>query len=252
MPRQARQTSKFGLYHVMLRGIDRTQLFYDDDDRIAFMERLVRYKEECEFSLLAWCLMANHVHLLIKENAVSLSVIMKKLELSYSNYFNAKYDRRGYLFEDRYKSEPIESDKYLLAVVRYIHRNPLEIGEQMAHWTSYDEYLTSPDIADTTLILGILDPTMKRPHLAFKEFVDIPQDTTYSFIGDKSPKHIKDLEAMKMILAESGLGSCTDLFSLEKEARNKVIASLRKKGLSIRQIARLTGINRGIVEAAKP
>ena len=125
----------------MVRGINQTQLFYGDEDRRAFMERLRRYKLECGFMLHAWCLMGNHVHLLVEEGRIDLSSMMKKILLSYSHYFNRKYDRRGYLFQDRYKSKPIEGDEYLLSVVRYIHRNPLEVGQTTAYWTSFDEYM---------------------------------------------------------------------------------------------------------------
>ena len=81
MPRQARRKSESGLHHVMVRGINQTQLFYDDEDRRAFMERLRRYKRECGFLLHAWCLMGNHVHLLVEEGRIDLSSMMKKILL---------------------------------------------------------------------------------------------------------------------------------------------------------------------------
>ncbi len=111
MPRAARVISESDIYHVMLRSINRMQLFYDDDDRHEFIERLIRYKERFKFSLLAWSLMGNHVHLLIKSQKADLSSIMKRLALSYSHYYRAKYDWQGYLFQDRYRSEPVEDDR---------------------------------------------------------------------------------------------------------------------------------------------
>ena len=83
MPRQARRKSESGLHHVMVRGINQTQRFYDDEDRRAFMERLRRYKLECGFMLHAWCLMGNHVHLLVEEGRIDLSSMMKKILLSH-------------------------------------------------------------------------------------------------------------------------------------------------------------------------
>ena len=113
MPRSARTKSETGIYHVMLRGIHQTQLFYDDDDRQQLLRRIERYKSECGFFLYAYCLMANHVHLLIQEQEVQLCQIIKRLAISYAHFFNAKYDRSGYLFQGRFKSEAVESESYL-------------------------------------------------------------------------------------------------------------------------------------------
>jgi REP element-mobilizing transposase RayT len=137
MPRTSRQKSEAGIYHVMLRGIDRSQLFYDSEDRGAFLERLVRYKKECCFLLFAYCLMGNHVHLLIKEEELDLSGVIKRLANSYASYFNNKYERSGYVFEGRFKSEAISSEEQLLATLRYILKNPLKVGLSLDSWTSY-------------------------------------------------------------------------------------------------------------------
>ena len=252
MPRQARQKSESGIYHVMLRGIDRVQLFYDEDDRRAFIERLSRYTSEGKVGLLAWCLMGNHAHLLIREGEHGLSCVMKKLELSYSHYFCKKYDRRGYLFQDRFKSKPVDDEGYLLAVVRYIHRNPLEAGNALTYWTSYGEYLGFPEITDTALVLGMFENNAKGSQHAFKEFIETVDETTCSFLDERYTGRILDSEAIKIILEVSKLKSCTDLGLVDKDERNCLIAQLRKRGLSVRQISRLTGIGRGIVASVKP
>jgi len=252
MPRQQRQKSESGIYHVMLRGINRLQLFYDDDDKLAFIERLAKYKEQCGFSLLAWCVMGNHIHLLIEEGKIELSVVMKKLELSYANYYCAKYDWKGYLFQDRFKSKPVNSDSYLLAVIRYIHRNPLEIGKPISSWTSYNDYLTSKGITDTAMVLAMLEPDEKNHSAAFMEFIDSPCEHSYSYVDSASSKQISDEKAFVLILEISGLSAPFELCRMEKETRNLIISKLRGAGLSIRQIARLTGIGRSIVEAARP
>ena len=235
----------------MLRGINRAQLFYDDDDRMAFLDRLARYKEKCGFSLLAWCLMSNHCHLLVREGDVPLPTIMKKLELSYSRYFNAKYDWRGYLFQDRYKSKPVDSETYLLAVVRYIHRNPLEAGASLTTWTSYEEYLSQPKITDTVMVLEMLSSDSKTQHLAFKELIEFSEDSACSFLDNDDVRRIGDKEAIGMILEVGGLTVCAGLCLMEKGARDQAIVLLRNKGLSVRQIARLTGLSKSLVAKAR-
>ncbi len=97
MPRLARQKSETGFYHILLRGVGRQNIFEDDEDKQRFLETLERYKKELNFELHAYCLMGNHVHLLIKDVANQLDQIMKKIAGSYAYYFNRKYERVGHL-----------------------------------------------------------------------------------------------------------------------------------------------------------
>ena len=126
MPRQARKKSNSGVYHIMLRGINRQLIFEDDEDMQRFIETLKRYKDECGYSLYAFCLMGNHIHLLLKEGEEPISTILKRIAGSYVYWYNWKYGRSGHLFQDRFKSEPVEDDAYFLTVLRYIHQNPVK------------------------------------------------------------------------------------------------------------------------------
>ena len=112
MPRAARKKSNSGIYHIMLRGINRQQIFEDDEDNQRFIETLSKYKEECGYSIYAYCLMGNHLHILLKENQQDLTLIFKKIAGSYVYWYNWKYQRSGHLFQDRFKSEPVEDDNY--------------------------------------------------------------------------------------------------------------------------------------------
>ena len=101
MARTARATGDSGIYHVMLRGINRQRIFEDDEDRDRFLEILKKSKEKDGFDLIAWCLMPNHVHLMIHENEVKLGTIFRRIGASYVYWFNGKYERTGHLFQDR-------------------------------------------------------------------------------------------------------------------------------------------------------
>lgn len=252
MPRGPREQSGTNVYHVMIRGINQVQLFYDDEDRRTFIEQLVRYKEECSFELLAWCLMGNHVHLLVSIGNVELPVVIKKILLSYSARYNRKYDRGGYLYQDRYKSRAIDDDRYLQAAVRYIHRNPLEAGNGVDCWTSYNDYLGAggPGITDTGLFLGMLSGDLGRARMLFSELVASEESAVEYSIGERSGR-VRDARAIDIIKKVAGVGSCQDVSSLEPAVRRKVLCELRERGLSIRQIARLTGLSRGVVERAR-
>lgn len=126
MPRYPRDISESGIYHVMIRGINKMNLFLDKNDKYKFLEILSRMKCQREYLLYAYCIMDNHVHLLIKEEMESISMSMKRICVSYSYYFNKKYKRVGHVFQDRFRSERIEDDEYLLECMRYIHNNPVK------------------------------------------------------------------------------------------------------------------------------
>ncbi len=106
----------------MLRGINRQQIFEDKEDMQRFIETLLRYREQCEYVVYAYCLMGNHVHILLKEGKEDLTLILKRIAGSYVYWYNWKYRRIGHLFQDRFKSEPVDDDGYFLTVLRYIHQ----------------------------------------------------------------------------------------------------------------------------------
>ena len=126
MPRNARKQSKSGIFHVMLRGINRQVIFQDDEDCEKYLQCLVECQKLSGFQLYAYCLMGNHVHLLLEEKKEPLSQIFKRLGVRYVYWYNWKYKRTGHLFQDRFKSEPVEDDSYFLAVLRYIFQNPAD------------------------------------------------------------------------------------------------------------------------------
>jgi len=125
MPRQARLDVPGALHHIMVRGIDKTNIFRDDEDKARFLERLGQTISEGKCTVYAWVLMDNHVHILFKSGKQGISAVMRKLLTWYAQYFNRKHRRTGHLFENRYKSILCDEDNYLLALIRYIHLNPI-------------------------------------------------------------------------------------------------------------------------------
>ena len=125
MPRQARLDIPGALHHIMVRGIDKSNIFRDDEDKIRFLERLGQNVAEGKCSVYAWVLMDNHVHILFKSGKAGISTVMRKLLTWYAQYFNRKHGRTGHLFENRYKSILCDENNYLLALIRYIHLNPV-------------------------------------------------------------------------------------------------------------------------------
>jgi putative transposase len=125
MPRKSRIDAPDALHHIMVRGIDRKNIFVDQKDYSSFLDRLGDLLVETRTSCYAWALIPNHFHLLLKTGNVSISVLMKRLLTGYAVNFNRRYNRSGHLFQNRYKSILCQEDSYLLELVRYIHLNPV-------------------------------------------------------------------------------------------------------------------------------
>lgn len=112
----------------MTRGLEGRAIFFDDVDRLDLLDRLCEILPEARMRCFGWALMTNHLHLVLQTGDEPLSRVMRRLDTGYAQAFNLRHDRRGYLFQDRFKSRLIEGDDDLVGVVRYVHLNPLRAG----------------------------------------------------------------------------------------------------------------------------
>ncbi len=231
----------------MLRGNAKENIFHNEQDKLRFLEILQIKKQTDRFYLHAFCLMDNHVHLMISEGAEDLSKIMKRINVSYVHYFNQKYERVGHLFQDRFKSENVEQDRYLLALARYIHQNPLKAGMVKKasdyKWSSYNSYLYESNyftkMVDTDFVLGLFSSDKKTARRKFAKFMN--EESKEIFIDIKEQKEVMNEEAaeelFKSVLKEQG--------ESEDEPLEQIIKNFKSKtNLSIRKIAAITGINK--------
>jgi putative transposase len=172
MARQPRIEFPGALYHVISRGIQRRELFRDDLDRARYLSLLEKSVARFEFRLYAYCLMGNHVHLALEVGKIALSRIMRSINTSYAGYFNVRHKRSGYLFQGRYKAFMVDQEEYLLALVRYVHLNPVKARMvdrvESYPWSSHPAYLKgSPAwLADDE----VLERFGKRRAVARKNF----------------------------------------------------------------------------------
>jgi REP element-mobilizing transposase RayT len=125
MPRKARIDAPGALQHVIVRGIERRNIFLDNADRINFLDRLGRILKETSTPCFGWALMPNHFHLLLRTGLSPLSNVMLRILTGYAVSFNLRHRRHGHLFQNRYKSILCQEESYLKELVRYIHLNPL-------------------------------------------------------------------------------------------------------------------------------
>ena len=242
MPRQARRMSNSGYMHIITRGIGRQLLFEEDQDYLHYLTALEKYSRETGVSICAYCLMENHVHLLVHGESGQIVLLMKKLGVNYSGWFNWKYERVGHLFQDRYKSDPVENDGYLFTVFRYILQNPEKAGICPAaeyRWSSYRLFDHAPAFME-------LDPFRRKMNMEqYREFINTGNDDVCLEFCE-APHN--DQWAQSVIQKELGLRSGTEIQNFDKASRNAALSMLKTKGLTIRQIERLTGINRNIIQ----
>ncbi len=242
MARLAREISENGLYHIVFRGVNRQNIFEEQEDYIKLKSILLDLKKEMDYNIYVYCFMSNHVHILLREhNMGDISLIMKRVLTKYARWYNVKYKRSGALIANRYKSKPIEVDEYFLSVVRYIHQNPVKANlvADVANyeWSSYRDYTSDKE--------GLTDKDFVLQMISKKEFEEFHQQNENSiFIVDDKLK-ITDDEVRRKILKTHNI-DVKDICKLEKSERNSVLNELKKE-YSIRQLERLTGISRGVI-----
>jgi len=150
MPRQPRFLLSQSYYHIITRGNNRNTIFKEKEDYFYFLKLIAKYKKEHPFDLYHYCLMPNHVHLLIQtRNAKDFSVFMKKLNLSYYHYFKKKYGWIGHFWQNRFKSQPVGKDEYFIQCGKYIELNPIRANivkdPKDYPYSSYNYYANSKE-----------------------------------------------------------------------------------------------------------
>lgn len=253
MPRRPRKISGSGIYHVMIRGINKMQIFNDDADNIQFLHFL-EYTQTDDFQILAYCLMGNHAHLLIRTSKNSIEALetgMKSLCIRYAAYYNRKYERIGTLFQDRYKSQPVTTVGYFLRVLRYIHNNPVAAGitDTMADypWSSYRDYFATRSTCICKVHTGYaLQVKIQDELLQWHTKTEI--NTRGRLDVDSSKSKISDAEINHIITALTGMPAA-QLQQLPEEKQAKVLQRLiDDENIGFAQLARLTGIEKGRIK----
>lgn len=241
------------MYHIMLRGINRQTIFEDHQDRLKFLEVLKKYKEICHFHLYSYCLMDNHVHLLIKDLEDNISDAIKRISSSYVFWYNMKYKRCGHLFQERFKSESVDSIRYFITVLRYIHQNPLNAGLSTSvfesQWTSIHEFIDKATIVDVDYPLQFFSPDRKQSLILFKEFMEKPNHD--QCLEDTVKVRLSDDE-VREFLFELGVPKKMILQHMDKNKRDSILAELKDlTGVSLRQVERVTGISKSVIQRAR-
>lgn len=268
MPRQARKKSSTGMYHVMLRGVNRQDLFHDDDDRYKFIDALMQIvmptddngnPVESYCTIFAWCLMSNHIHLLIQEKTEPIGDTIKRITVSYAYYYNRKYGRESTLFHDRFRSEPCNDYNYFWRLIRYIHRNPVKarIATRVEdyNWSSWNEYINDDPIYFPVCAINILQRQIAKYSNTMEELIQYVNDSdeddasTFLDMPEGAPeKRLTDEDVWQQLKMQASIENPTAFQQLNKDMQHSILHSLRGMGASISQLQRITGLGKGLIQ----
>lgn len=240
MPRHARQLAESAIYHLMLRGVNRDAIFLDDEDFERFLHALGVTKELSGCAVLAYCLMPNHVHLVVRTAREPLATVMKRLGVRYAGWFNRKYGRVGHLFQDRFRSRPVETDEYFAALLRYVWANPVEAGivarPEEYRWSSRRLVGQGSGLVDHDQLAGLL------PDYDLNELEGARPRSAESVLApppDRRGQH----EVERLLYEISGACRPADFQDLRPSARQRAVNELRARGVRYQQIALATGLS---------
>ena len=243
MPSRPREISSLGIYHVVYRGVNKQQIFEDEDDYGKFLTVLRKYQPICGYKIIAYCLMSNHVHLLIKPDKIPLAGIFQRVIPSFVYWYNRKYQRVGSLFQARFKSRPVNTRSQLLIVTRYIHQNPVKAAicshPEQYEYSSFRRYFNN-DLIDSEFVLSEISRT------DFCDFNCAENDDQCLDIDDERPR-MKDERAANIMQRLSGCSNVTEFQQLDVKSRNEVLYDMWMAGISMSQANRVTGVSYGVI-----
>ena len=224
----------------MVRGINKQKIFEHQEDYQKYLQFLSDCKEQVHFDLYAYCLMPNHVHLLLRTEFSDLERIMKCIGSRYASWYNWKYERVGHLFQDRYLSETVEDERYFLTAIRYIHRNPVKAmmvrKPEEYPYSSYPGYFTAQPLISCNVVRSYIDPDN------FKSFHDEENEDECMDL-DNIKKKLSDEEASELLKQIANISKSEDLQKYSSERRMSIIKKALSQKISLVQIHRLTGIS---------
>ena len=182
MPRRPRIEYPGAFYHVMSRG-NNGEYVLTEEEKPEYTRLIEKYKERYRFKIYAYCIMDNHVHFLLETGEIPLSKIMQGIQQSFTQYYNKKHNRTGHVFQQRYKAELCDKERYLWQLIKYIHYNPVKAGIKQGldyKWSSHRSYVAgiNDSLVDVSLILNMLAANPSEAQTQYRDFMNIEPDIT--------------------------------------------------------------------------
>lgn len=241
MARLARESFETQFFHVMVQGLDREAIFSETNLKDKYAFNLDFYKTEFHIKILAYCIMDNHCHLLLKvPNVNAMAKYMKKVNTTFAQYYNYCRQRTGYVFRDRYKSQPIYDEKYLLNCLVYIQNNPVKAGivdrAETYRFSSLNDYLMRSGRVDFDCAKEFFDISPQNMQTIMRESSNF--DCEVEWIDIKEDNASIEDRAMKIL---SKYKTPPRFLTLDKEMFATVAADLSNAGLKNKDIAKIFG-----------
>ena len=252
MPRKPRNLSSTGIYHIILRSVNQHIIFEEDSDYQKFLFVMSDCKKKYDIQIYAYCLMDNHIHLLINSSIDNLASLFQSLGSTFVRWYNNKYSRSGHLFQDRYYSVAIESERSFLSALSYIHNNPVNANivryPSEYRWSSYNAYYGAKNpLVDISFAYNICGSKESLLRFFSKELVS-PDNELFKNDHRETIHFMSDEKALSIFKSLTGMSSTSEVITLNKSQRNEYVRSLRKKSLTVRQVARIMDISEATVK----
>lgn len=253
MPRTLRVFGRKRVNHVIIRGINKQDIFIDNQDKEKIMKEIKNTKEKYHYELYAYVIMPNHVHMQIYDKEQNISNIMNSLQTRYVNYFNKKYERVGHLFQGRYFHKIIEDDSYFSNNIRYIHKNPEKAflaRKEEYKWSSYNEYINNDNsLVDINVFLNLLDTNREIALEKFKEYHKIDEeDKFFDYIKYELQNKLTDEQLIEVLKDKLEIQNIQNIQKYNSKAMSELLKDIINiPCISINQLSRVTGINRKLL-----
>lgn len=264
MPRLCRNTSDTGVYHIMLRGNNKQDIFEYQSDYLKFQDLLYQKRHPQDFNhnplppcciIYAYCLMPNHVHLLIQEKYESISDCIKSIATSYAQYYNIKFGHSGHLFQGRFRSEPVNNWEYFVTLLRYIHQNPVAGGLALRvkdyTWSSWGEYEHQKSCPMPFCSVSSVLSRISLEELAELVNEPLPKTSLILDYNNETKIRLNEEKIREFISKDCKIQNPKDIQSYSKQERKAVLKEILAFGGSIKQISRITGISESIVRRSR-
>lgn len=244
MARRSRESLNTSFFHVIVQGLNKEYIFEQNKSKEKYLKILNESKEKYNVDIVSYCIMSNHAHILIHtENVKELSSFMKNTDEDYARYYNYMAKRNGYVFRDRFSSEPITDYKYLLNCIAYIHKNPVKanmVGKCEDYpYSSYNDYLKKSDYLNEELceiIFGVKKIDIEKfknihflSNYYFMENIDMTEENMREIISEYEAKYGKTWD---------------EIIKMREERRNIILDVKKKVMISNRKLAKYLNINR--------
>lgn len=256
MARQARILSPTNYYHIMIRGNNREYIFINPIHKNYYLEILKEQAEEGLIEIAAYCVMDNHVHIVVEADMLNLTKAMKSINIKFAMKINKEKNRIGHVFQDRFKSEPIFNDAHLQQIIRYVHNNPVKAkiskSLDVYKWSSYNEYINESEIINKNqkeFILNYFDEDINKfetfhKEVNYDEFLETNED-----IETQRLDHAQYI--IQNYFIEHGISEIKQISKNPYHLDNIIKKLLSNSKLSHRKIAELLEIGRGDVHRVK-